>query len=201
MTALVLSLLSPMPSGSGADGRGTANTPLDAPAISAAERPAHPQDSRSEPRACFPDPRPAAPASHGTAPPLKATIAQVAWLSGTWTGTTGGATIEERWTPAARGSMLAVARTLKNGVMVAFEFLCIVEREGGVVYSAMPNGRTPATDFGLTAVDAASATFENPAHDFPKKIRYALRPDGSLEATISGERGQGAQTFVFKRQD
>jgi hypothetical protein len=144
-----------------------------------------------------PPPAPPPPA----AKPTPATIGQIAWLAGVWTGTLGQNDIEERWTPSAGGSMLAISRTIRGGVMNAFEFLCIVEREGGVVYSAMPNGRTPATDFWLTAVDAASATFENPAHDFPKKIRYALRPDGSLEATISGERGQGAQTFVFKRQD
>src|SRR5688572_19153704 len=31
----------------------------------------------------------------------------------------------------------------------------------------MPNGRQPATDFTLTAIDGESATFENPAHEFP----------------------------------
>ncbi len=98
------------------------------------------------------------------------------------------------------GSMLAVSRTLRDGLMSAFEFLCIVERDGGLVYTAMPNGRTPATDFTLTKIDDSSATFENPAHDFPKMIRYTKRPDGSLEAVISGEGGQKPQTFVFKRQ-
>ena len=70
--------------------------------------------------------------------------------------------------------MLAVARTMRNGVMNAFEFLCIVERNGGLVYQAMPNGRQPATDFTLTKMDGNSLTFENPAHDFPKMIRYTL---------------------------
>ena len=68
----------------------------------------------------------------------------------------------------AGGSMLAVSRTLRDGLMSAFEFLCIVERDGGLVYTAMPNGRTPATDFTLTKIDDSSATFENPAHDFPR---------------------------------
>ena len=65
----------------------------------------------------------------------------------------------------------------------------------------MPNGRSPATDFTLTKIDATSAIFENPAHDFPKVIRYMLRPDGSLEAAISGAGGEKPQTFVFKRQE
>jgi Domain of unknown function (DUF6265) len=129
-----------------------------------------------------------------------ATIAQVAWISGTWIGTSssGTTTFEERWTPTAAGTMMAISRTLRDGAMSAFEFLCIVERDGGLVYVAMPNGRQPATDFALTKIEPDSAVFENPAHDFPKMIRYSKRPDGSLEATISGEAGQKPQTFVFK---
>ena len=96
--------------------------------------------------------------------------------------------------------MLAVARTLRNGVMNAFEFLCIVERNGGLVYSAMPNGRQPATDFTLTKIEAGSLTFENPSHDFPKMIRYTLGADGTLEAVISGTEKQKAQVFRFKKQ-
>ena len=49
--------------------------------------------------------------------------------------------------------MLAVSRTVRDGLMSAFEFLCIVERDGGLVYTAMPNGRTPATDFTLTKIE------------------------------------------------
>lgn len=94
--------------------------------------------------------------------------------------------------------MLGVSRTVKDNRMVAFEFLRIVERAGGLVYIAQPNG-VPPTEFTLTAVDAESATFENPAHDYPKMIRYSKRPDGSLEARISAEGGQRPQTFVFKR--
>jgi len=131
--------------------------------------------------------------------PARATMEQVAWIGGTWTGTLGSSSIEERWTPPAGGSMMAISRTLRDGLMSAFEFLCIVERDGGLVYTAMPNGRMPATDFTLTKIDESSATFENPAHDFPKMIRYAKRPDGSLEATISGAGGEKAQTYVFKR--
>ena len=130
-----------------------------------------------------------------------ATIAQVAWISGVWIGTAKETTVEERWTPTSGGSMLGMGRTLRGSVMGSFEFLCIAERGGSLVYSAMPNGRSPATHFTLTAVTADAATFENPAHDYPKIVRYAKRPDGSLETTISGEGGQRPQTFVLKRQE
>jgi hypothetical protein len=128
-------------------------------------------------------------------------IAQVAWISGVWIGARGTSTIEERWTPSAGGSMMAISRTIRDGVLSAFEFLCIVERDGGLVYQAMPNGRMPATDFTMTKVDENTVLFENPAHDFPKMIRYSRLPDGSLEAVVSGEGGQKPQTFTFKRQE
>ena len=129
--------------------------------------------------------------------PARASIAQVAWIAGTWSGGANAATFEERWTPPAGGAMLAVSRTLKGDRMVAFEFLRIVERDGGLVYVAQPSGRPP-TDFVLTEVTADSATFENPSHDFPKMIRYAKRSDGRLEARIS-DGGPRAETFLFRR--
>jgi hypothetical protein len=129
-------------------------------------------------------------------PPARATLTQLAWLAGTWSGDSGPIAFEERWTPAAGGAMLAVSRTLKGDRMVAFEFLRIVERDGTLVYIAQPNGRPP-TEFVLTAMTADSVTFENPAHDFPKMIRYSQRTDGSLEARVS-DGGQKAEVYVFK---
>ena len=95
--------------------------------------------------------------------------------------------------------MLAVSRTIKDDRLAAFEFLRIVERDGSLVYIAQPNGRPP-TEFALTRIGADSATFENPSHDFPKMIRYTRRPDGSLEARVSGAGGERPQTFIFTRQ-
>ena len=146
------------------------------------------------------DPAPAVAAVPSGATP--STLGRLSWLPGTWAGPVGASTVEERWTPAAGGSMLATSRTVGNttSAVTAFEFLCIAERAGSLVYTAMPNGRSPATDFMLTAIDEASATFENPAHDYPKKIRYAVKPDGTLEATISGTPAQRTTTFTFKKQ-
>ncbi|MEO6212212.1 MAG: DUF6265 family protein [Vicinamibacterales bacterium] len=143
----------------------------------------------------------APPAGQAAEPAVRpAKISQVEWLGGTWLGASGASVFEERWTPPAGGSMLSVGRTLRNGVMNAFEFLCIVERNGGLVYSAMPNGRQPATDFRMTAIEATAITFENPAHDFPKMIRYTLKADGTLEAVVSGDAGQKPQVFTFRKQ-
>jgi len=140
----------------------------------------------------------ALPAQEGPKP-ARAAISELQWLAGNWAGEQGNATIEERWAPPSGGAMLAVARTVAGGRMTAFEFLRVVERDGGLVYVAQPNGRPPV-EFVLTEVAARLAVFENPAHDFPQTIRYSLEQDGTLEALI-GARGRPPVAFRFKRAD
>jgi uncharacterized protein DUF6265 len=140
-----------------------------------------------------------APAASAPKPPARATLADIAWLTGTWEGRMGATSLEERWTPAAGGAMLAVSRTVSDHRMVAFEFLRIIERDGTLVYLAQPNGRAPATEFTLTAFGNDHAVFENPTHDFPKLIRYSLAADGTLTAIISDTAGLKPQHFIFKK--
>jgi hypothetical protein len=142
------------------------------------------------------------PQGQTTQAPARAGISQIAWLAGTWaTSRTDAATatFEERRTPPAGGAMLAVSRTLKGDRMAGFEFLRIVERNGGLVYIAQPGGRPP-TEFALTRISGESATFENPAHDFPKMIRYTRQTDGSLEARVSDGTDANAEVYLFTRE-
>jgi hypothetical protein len=144
----------------------------------------------------LPEDPPSAPKAPPVAP---ARIADVAWIAGDWINATATGSIEERWSTGAGGGMIATSRTLRGDVMTEFEFLCISEREGTLVYTAMPNAGA-ATDFTLTKFDADSATFENPAHNFPKMIRYAKRPDGGMDASISGGGTSKPIVFSFKRK-
>jgi len=134
--------------------------------------------------------------------PAKAVIGDLDWLVGAWVGTRGASgttTIEERWSPARGGSMLAVARTVSREKMSAFEFLRIVERDGGLVYIAQPNGGVP-TEFVMTEHGDKRAVFENPRHDYPKRIVYELSADGELTATIGQSKGGTPRKFEFKRE-
>ncbi len=134
--------------------------------------------------------------------PAKATITNVAWLAGAWVGTRGaeGATsIEERWSPPLGGAMLAVSRTVSRGKMGAFEYLRIVERDGGLVYVAQPGGAAP-TEFVLTELTTTRAVFDNPRHDYPKRIVYELSAEGDLRATIGFTQGGTPRRFEFKRE-
>jgi hypothetical protein len=134
--------------------------------------------------------------------PAKAVIGDMAWLVGAWVGTRGSQgqiSFEERWTPPLGGAMLATSRTVSRGRMSAFEYLRIVERDGGLVYIAQPNGGT-ATEFILTELSPTRAVFDNPRHDYPKRIVYEMSLDGGLSATIGFMKGGTPRRFDFKRE-
>lgn len=134
--------------------------------------------------------------------PAKAAIGDLEWLSGAWVGTRGmgGAiSFEERWSPPLGGAMLAVSRTVSRGKMSMFEFLRIVERDGGLVYIAQPGG-APPTEFVLTELNGTRAVFDNPRHDYPKRIVYELSPEGRLTATIGQMKGGTPRRFEFSRE-
>jgi hypothetical protein len=135
--------------------------------------------------------------------PARAAISDMNWLAGAWVGTrgSGGTTsVEERWSPPLGGAMLGVSRTVSRGRMTAFEFLRIVERDSGLVYIAQPGGAIP-TEFVLTGLDSTRAVFENPRHDYPKRIVYELSPEGRLRATIGYSRGGSPRRFEFSREE
>lgn len=132
--------------------------------------------------------------------PQTPTIADLAWISGDWQTAPGArAQIEEHWTSVAGGSMMGMSRTVAGEKTVEFEYLRIEQRADGVYYVAHPKARCPGTDFKLTKASATEAVFENPQHDFPKRIVYRKSGDDSLTASIDGGEGTKAMSFAFRR--
>lgn len=82
--------------------------------------------------------------------------------------------------------------------MVAFEYLRIIERNGGLVYVAQPGGNPP-TEFVLTELNNQRAVFLNPHHDYPQRIVYELSEKGTLTASIGFAKGR-LQSFEFHRE-
>lgn len=70
------------------------------------------------------------------------------------------------------------------------EYLQLVLKEdGSIAYQAtVPSQNDGATiEFLLTAGGETSWTFENPQHDFPKKIEYVLADSNTLNVLVSGD--------------
>ena len=66
------------------------------------------------------------------APRPKATLADMAWLSGHWTGSALGGFVEEIWSEPRGGAMMGMFRHLRDGKPTFYEFLTIVEVDGSL---------------------------------------------------------------------
>ena len=128
-----------------------------------------------------------------------ASVADLDWMAGAWSREDGARWTEESWTSPRGGVMLGHSRSGAGDRLREFEYLRVQAGEDGVpVYIAQPGGQAP-TLFKLVARDAASATFENAAHDYPQRIRY-VRDGDVMTATISLIDGSKAVSWVYKRR-
>lgn len=141
--------------------------------------------------------------------PAQGDLSGLAWLAGRFTSTPAAGeepqVMEEHWGPPLGGAMLGTARSVRDGRMVSFEFLRIVERDGGLVYVAQPGGGPPV-EFVLTELGPTRALFENPVHDYPKRILYerlAAPPGGrdGLRTEISDAGGARPYAAEYVRED
>ena len=132
--------------------------------------------------------------------PQEPKLADLAWMAGHWSVELGPTRIEEVWLAPAGGFLLGMNRTAPKSGPGQFEYLRIEQRKDGIVYVASPGGRQP-TDFPLVDFGKDFALFANPAHDFPKEIRYELTQDG-LHARVSGDAGgkERAEEWTWKKR-
>lgn len=141
-------------------------------------------------------------AAHAQAPAAKPTLQDFAWLAGHWRIEQSDRLIDEQWMAPAGGLMMGMARNVQAGKVREYEFTLLrQEPNGDILYIASPSKQTE-TAFKLTSLRNDEAVFENPEHDFPKKIVYARQPDGSLLAAIEGPGRDGKPRRVeypFKR--
>lgn len=123
--------------------------------------------------------------------PATVAIEKLGWLAGSWRMERAGRVVEEQWMAPAAGVMLGMSRTVAKGRVVEHEFIQIRVGPGGdLFFIAQPSGQKEAT-FQHTALTDNEVVFENPNHDFPKKITYTRKADGSLLAAIEGPRDDG----------
>jgi hypothetical protein len=127
-------------------------------------------------------------------------INKLKFMTGNWTTTQGNTTIEEYWTQPSAGTMLGMGRTIAGDKTVFFEYLRIETRATGLVYVAHPKAGA-GTDFKLKSITDNEVVFENPEHDFPKRIIYKPSAEGNLTARVEGNPGdtEKAETFEYHR--
>ena len=123
-------------------------------------------------------------------------IGRLSWLAGCWELKAGARVVEEQWTSPRGGLMLGSSRTLRNDNLVEFEQVRIEQRGQALVYVASPS-RQATAEFTATSSSDSAVVFENPAHDFPKKIFYRRQARDSLVAGIEGPRAGTTRTIIY----
>ncbi len=127
-------------------------------------------------------------------------LAELSWISGCWIYETEKVRSEECWMEPAGTLILGLHRDVRSGGKTFFEYLRIELTDSAIVYFATPRGKE-TTGFPLKESTRNRVVFENPTHDFPQRIIYHLRDDGTMLASIEGMQAGELRTeeWVWRR--
>jgi uncharacterized protein DUF6265 len=120
------------------------------------------------------------------------------WLAGCWTIQEKDRVVEENWTGVQDGVMLGVARTITSGRLSEYEFV-VLRTKGGRLEYVVRMGENPVVVFTSTTLTATEVIFENPAHDFPRRIGYRLSGPDVLDGWIDGGDANGRISYRYRR--
>lgn len=130
-----------------------------------------------------------------------ADISQFKWLEGRWAGTEGDMQTFENWQPIKDNKMLGIGGVVSDNDTMFSEKIKIEIVDGELYYVAGIPGNSNPISFKLIKTENDSTTFENLKNDFPQRVIYAKKADGSLYARIEGKRSgkDSKQEFNFKK--
>jgi uncharacterized protein YciI len=118
------------------------------------------------------------------------------FLQGTWKME--GKEIYEHWDVLNDNTLKGFSYKMKNGEMTISEYLDISCNKNVTIYTAtvLNQNQGKGISFTLTKTDS-TFTFENPNHDFPKKIMYQKLSDTVIYVQVSDGKQKG---FAYKMQ-
>lgn len=124
---------------------------------------------------------------------------EAGWLEGSWRLDEGQNVFIESWALQDDSTLVGQGVTVSGGETALFETLRIERRHTGTLYIATVLGQNndEPVAFRLTSSSDSELVFENPAHDFPQKIRYTLIAADSLVAEISGTADGKQQSLSY----
>ncbi|UPQ79625.1 DUF6265 family protein [Flavobacterium azooxidireducens] len=130
-----------------------------------------------------------------------AELEKVNWFLGKWENKTTEGTFSEEWKVENDSVYYGKSHYVVKNDTIFTETIKLIQSKKNVFYivTTIPpqNGVEPVS-FKLTSSTTDYLVFENPEHDFPKKITYKLVTKDSLYAEISGD-GK-SQGFPFKKK-
>lgn len=118
------------------------------------------------------------------------------FLAGTWK--VENSETYEHWDKINENNFKGISYKVINGKMLITEYLDIKKTDGEIVYTAtvLSQNNGKGIDFKLTSSDGLFS-FENPAHDFPKFIRYKHISENKMSATVGTN--ENNFTLIFEK--
>ena len=124
-------------------------------------------------------------------------------LEGTWKMNTKRGAVCEEWKKMDKNYLQNKGYMIKGKDTIINERVALTNTKEGIFYTSTvedQNKKQPIA-FKMTKGEGNMFVFENPAHDFPKRIVYKLITADSLHAFIDDGTETGKkQNFYFKRQ-
>jgi hypothetical protein len=146
----------------------------------------------------------------GSVPAARATIQQVAFITGRWAGMLGDRHFEQHWMAPLGPSMVAAYRNLQGGKPMLYELLAIEEQEGGLVLRikhfapgpglASREAQGEAAEHRLVKVQGEVAVFESTGAN-ATRITFSKPSNDELSIVVERTRdGQPVKTvFAYKQ--
>lgn len=127
------------------------------------------------------------------------------WLLGKWESKIDDGNLSENWKQVNDSTFQAESFFIKGKDTLHFESIILQQKGEDLFYNATVKGQNEnkAVPFKLTNKTEKQLVFENPKHDYPKKITYELIGKDSLVASISGvQLGKpSAEKFGMKKAE
>lgn len=124
-------------------------------------------------------------------------------LEGTWKMNTKRGALCEEWKKVNKNYLQVKGYMIKGTDTVINERIALTNTREGIFYTSTvedQNNKQPIA-FKMTKGENNLFVFENPQHDFPKRIVYKLVTADSLHAFIDdGTEAGKKQNFYYKRQ-
>lgn len=142
------------------------------------------------------------------AAPVKASVEDLAFVTGAWTGTLGDRTIEQHWSAPLAGCIVAMYRSIRAGKPTLYELLAI-EQDGDDVVLRIKHlapgaglvsreAKDQSIDHRLVRLDGRTAVFDSMEPAPPIRVTFNSPDAGTLNITVERQQEGKMVATEFK---
>jgi hypothetical protein len=146
--------------------------------------------------------------AQAAAAPAKATVDQLAWVAGAWTGTVGDRTVEQHWSAPAAGSIVAMYRSIRGGRPLLYELLAMENEGEGVALRIKhfapgaglvgQEAKDQSMDQALVEIGERRAVFQGGTAESPVRITFTQPDSNALTILVERVRDGKPVSTEFK---